>query len=197
MGRIGDIADLVTGLALLGGGYLIYRAVKDVGDIVPEFPTFEWPTFPGWPELPTFEGPGPIPGPAAPGGITPPTWFEWPTFEWPTFPGWPELPGLGGDGGTGGGGGGVRNGTGPIIPEPSPPGPDIPGDYLDAILRGGGGGAYYYRESSTPKVDLTAGLGRIYEISDDLFGFRKAPGLEFGTRRGARRYLRAYRGDIL
>lgn len=120
MGRIGDIADLVTGLALLGGGYLIYRAVKDAGDIIPEgpgwpeWPTFEWPAF----EWPTpsepGEGGGPIPGPAAPGGITPPTWFEWPTFEWPTFPG------FGGDEGLGGGGGGVRNGdngTGLIVPD--------------------------------------------------------------------------------
>jgi len=136
MGRIGDIADLVTGLALLGGGYLIYRAVKDVGDIIPEWPTFElpeWPTF----EWPTFELP------------------EWPTFEWPMFelPDWtlPDVPGFGGDEGIGGGGGGIRNGdtNGYIAPPyvPSPPPVEIPADYLDAILRGGGGGAYYYRDN--------------------------------------------------
>lgn len=85
MGRIGDIADLVTGLALLGGGYLVYRAVKDVGDIIPEGP--------GWP--------------------------EWPTFEWPTFE-IPEIPGF------------IAP---PYVPSPAPP--EIPGDYLDIILRGG------------------------------------------------------------
>ncbi len=146
MGRIGDIADLVTGLALLGGGYLIYRAVKDVGDIVPDVPSFTWPTLPDW-TMPT-------------------------------------IPGIGGDEGIGGGGGGVRNGdtNGFIAPPyvPDLPGAAPPSDaYIKAVVKFG-----------LLDVDLTKGLGRIYEISDDLFGFRKAPGLEFGTRREARKYLK-------
>ncbi len=142
MGRIGDIADLVTGLALLGGGYLIYRAVKDAGDIIPDVPSFTWLTLPDW-----------------------------------TIP---DIPGIGGNGGFGGGGGDVRNGdgngsngyTGGAAP---------PSDaYIKALVNFG-----------LADIDLTKGLGRIYQINGDLFGFRKAPGLEFGSRRAARKYLKA------
>lgn len=60
MGRIGDIADLISAMALVGGGYLVYRAVKNYE--APELPTLEWPKLPTleWPELPElppFVGP--------------------------------------------------------------------------------------------------------------------------------------------
>ena len=50
-------------------------------------------------------------------------------------------------------------------------------------------------DNEVPKMDLTKGLDRIYQMNGDSFGFRKAPGLEFGTRKEARNYLKAYQND--
>ena len=51
MGRLGDMADILTAGLLLGGGYLAYRAWKGL----PGLPSFEWPTWPTWSAAPPEE----------------------------------------------------------------------------------------------------------------------------------------------
>jgi hypothetical protein len=44
MGRLGDVADILTAGLVLGGGYLAYRAWKGL-------PSFTWPSLPTWGDL--------------------------------------------------------------------------------------------------------------------------------------------------
>lgn len=115
------------------------------------------------------------------------SWFDW-------LPSSPTTPGPGGFG------------SGTLTPDS--------GDAGTQLLPGGGGnvpgpvyvinpvetepqGAIVPDNETGLNIDLTKGLGRIYQMNGDSFGFRKAPGLEFGSRKAARTYLKAYDNGVM
>ncbi len=70
--------------------------------------------------------------------------------------------------------------------------PDSGGKGSDLLPGGGGNVPRNIRLPVEFPQDLPRGLGRIYEVNGDIFGFRNVPGLTFESRRLARNYMNEY-----